>query len=134
MLSMLPDACILEGARLLQTGSALSRHQMMPQSKGNALLEAGMEIPTEICFHFLPGACLALTPKAPASCCSSSNYSSSQGEEDLHLCCNYSSMSAAKGSEAAEEEERFLLGGRLHRGAHSRHTQAHADHKHLRES
>lgn len=83
----------------------------MLQSKGNALLEAGMEIPTEISFPFLSGARLSSTPKAPVSRCSSShgplrsgNYCSSLGKQDLRLSCNYSYASTAKGSKAAGEE------------------------------
>lgn len=98
-------------AWLLLTGPAPSRYQVMLQSKGNALLEVGMEIPTEIGFPFLSGTHLASIPKAPVSRYSSShgplrsgNYCSSLGKRDLHLCCNYSYTSTAKRSKAAGEE------------------------------
>lgn len=111
----------------------------MLQCKGNTLLEAGMEIPTEISFPFLSGAHLTSTPKAPVSRCSSSrgplrsgNYCSSLGKWDLRLCCNYSYTSTAKGSKGAGEEGmRSLLSQK--QVACSRHTQAHAGHKHLTE-
>lgn len=83
----------------------------MLQSKVNALLEAGMEIPMEISFPSLSGAHLASPAKAPASRCSSShgpprsgNYCSSLGKRDLHLRCNYSYRSTAKASKGAGEE------------------------------
>lgn len=44
----------------------------MVQSKRNALLEAVMEVAGESRFPLRPGTHLASTPKAPASCCSSS--------------------------------------------------------------
>lgn len=100
-----------ERAQLLLTGPAPSRYQVMLQSKGNALLEAGMEIPMEISIPFLSGAHLTSTPKAPVSCCSSShgplrsgNYCSSLGKWDLHLCFSYSYASTAKRSKGAGEE------------------------------
>lgn len=44
----------------------------MVQRKRNALLEAGREVAGEISFPLRPGTHLSLTPKAPASRCSSS--------------------------------------------------------------